>query len=250
MVPISLMEDRGFLALKPAGPPPDAFSAEGPVRFDQSIVRVDPEGEIRETLATYTVDFPFLSLRGGTFRVSVPLVPTAPLVGYDQEMDRVYRVERTPPQPGEAASFTVQVLHSDGTTETERGFTDDPRPFTAQVQDSLQSHLREVSLQDAPTDVVREVEEWFELPPFQPPVSRMGRGADGKWWLALEPFPDEGQRFLVLDQDLQPVARLSLPEGAGRLASPLGGTELWTLERGEWNVPYLVRYRIHRGEDL
>jgi hypothetical protein len=245
VVPVNLLPGGDVVVVSPSGPPPQTVREPGPIRFEQSVLRLGPGGQVRDTVVTNTAEFPGVSLRGGRQVAAIPLIRQAPLVSYDQERDVIREVHRPAPAPEEMAEFRILERERDGTSVRERRFKDAALPLSRQVRDSLVSHVRE-RLDGAPGSAIEEVLAHLHLPAQQPPVTQVARGADGTFWVQREPFPVSGVRVLVLDGDLEPMATLTLPPGVERWVGPITSTHVWMLVRGEFDVPMLVRYRIRR----
>ena len=78
---------------------------------------------------------------------------------------------------------------------------------------------------------------------FFPPVERAVRAAaEGTTWLRLRTGV-ESSEWEVLDKFGRSVARVDLPRGS---INWIGRESVWVTERDELDIPYLVRYVIHR----
>lgn len=104
-------------------------------------------------------------------------------------------------------------------------------------------------LPDMPPDSAdrfERVRAALDYPPFQPPVSHHHLGSDEALWLRREDDGGDGFRWLVLDPQGEPRGQLELPR-EHRIAGSVGDT-VWMIEPDEFEVPWLVRYRIEGGE--
>ena len=78
---------------------------------------------------------------------------------------------------------------------------------------------------------------------FFPPVGDVQAGADGTTWLLVRTGVDSSV-WEVLDESGLPLARVDQPPRGSIMWA--GAESLWFFERGEFDVPYLVRYVIRR----
>ena len=88
----------------------------------------------------------------------------------------------------------------------------------------------------------------MSMPQFQPPVYQVAwpwLDDDGSLWLRREQTPGDTQRWLVLDAAGMPRGQVEVPRRI-RLGYPRGDV-LWAAELGEYDVPWVVRYRLAEG---
>jgi hypothetical protein len=82
----------------------------------------------------------------------------------------------------------------------------------------------------------------MSFPAFQPPIQAQFAGADGSLWLRREEQGEATYDWLIIDPagDLQGVVRIP------RRVRPAwaGGDEAWLIEFDEFDVPWMVKYRI------
>ena len=81
-------------------------------------------------------------------------------------------------------------------------------------------------------------------PPFRPPIAAMVLARNGEIWLQ-EPSSGDQAPWLVLSRTGEPTARVSLPSSVNVLVTD--GAHVWGSENDEFEVPYLVRFRVARG---
>jgi hypothetical protein len=82
----------------------------------------------------------------------------------------------------------------------------------------------------------------MSFPEFQPPVQQSVVGADGGLLLRREEDGAPTYRWLVLDANGMPRGEIELPRQARVGWSR--GDDLWVIEPDEFDVPWLVRYRV------
>jgi hypothetical protein len=82
----------------------------------------------------------------------------------------------------------------------------------------------------------------MSFPEYQPPVQQSVVGADGGLWLRREDAGGPTWRWLVLDDSGMPRGEVELSRRA-RVAWSRGD-DLWVIEPDEFDIPWLVRYRV------
>jgi hypothetical protein len=90
----------------------------------------------------------------------------------------------------------------------------------------------------------RAVEMAMRGRPFQAPVDRVLGGADGSIWLRRGAFGLDQTTWWVLDDRGDLAGRISIP--ARTHIFRVNRTHVWAMELGEWDEPFVVRYRILR----
>lgn len=243
-VPVDMLGPDRFLVVAPPGPAAMDVP-DGLVAFPQSVLLVDRDASILDTMVTYVAVYPGILARlpdrpGAMF----PFQPirTQPFVSYSSRTRLVREVHFPRAQSASSGRFRIVLRTPDGRVVSERTFRYRPTMLPATVRDSIRA------LVDAAPAGVRDViRRHVELPEFQPPVSTgLADAEDGSYWLARERFQTSGLEFLVLDADLNPLATILLPPKAVRRIGPVTAEHFWVLEKDEFDVSYLVRYRIRR----
>jgi hypothetical protein len=80
------------------------------------------------------------------------------------------------------------------------------------------------------------------MPPFLTPISRARAGEDGTLWLEREVEMSPTTRWLILQPDGAPRGQVVLPRNA--VIRWTGPTAIYVVEEDEFEVPWLVRYRL------
>lgn len=88
----------------------------------------------------------------------------------------------------------------------------------------------------------RELGDRISLPEYYPPIRSLVVGKEGRTWLALEGADET--RWLVLDLSFEPLAVAEVPPRFE--PGVVDGEMLWGIERNEFDVPQVVRYRVVR----
>ena len=142
-------------------------------------------------------------------------------------------------------TYRVVRFDAEGDTAWVRDYRYDPIPVT----DEWLSRRVEDWVQRASAGVDRRlyrraVKEAFSRLRFFPPVRSARAGEDGTSWLLLRTGEDSAE-WEVLDASGQPAGRLEPPH-ENYLAWPDLETP-WFIEYDEFDVPYLVQYRVRRN---
>jgi hypothetical protein len=92
-------------------------------------------------------------------------------------------------------------------------------------------------------DVIRRaLREAMDFPPFRQPVVYAAVGKDESVWIFRDDFASDVDRWIVLNPDGLPRGELELPSNTR--ISWIEGDLIWAVVPGEFDVPWLVRYRI------
>jgi hypothetical protein len=227
------------------------------------LVVFDPSMETADTLS-WTTRPPRQS--GGTSRVTVGGIryfvprPPAPQPITETLADGRIVVEGPPPAAEGAAELRVTHLTLAGDTVFGRAYRYRPRPFDEAALAELAwrsartpgGGIRMVDGVAMPDPVAEDslaaferIRDAMDFPPFQPPVQHVRTGADGSIWLMREEDGGTEQRWTVLDAAGELVGEVVLD----RTVFPIrtGTEEVWVRERDDFDVPWLVRYRLTAG---
>jgi hypothetical protein len=210
-------------------------------------VALDRTGQIVDTLRFERWMLSEPEIRLGNLSLRIPSGPPAgPLYIDGQEDTNV--VHRPIALSATGAEFTVSRLTHAGDTIYRRNIRYRPSTFAAEIVDSLvaqavRPHLRNPHADSAA--IAAAVRQAMSLPPYQPPIARGRIGADDVLWLQLHDEGDDRQRWILLDPDGQLYGRVALPRGASIHWS--SGNQVVVVVRDDFDVPWLVRYRLSRG---
>lgn len=97
---------------------------------------------------------------------------------------------------------------------------------------------------DDSMDAYARIRGAMDFPPFQPPVRANRPAQDGSLWLMREEDGGELQRWTVIGADGELVGTVELDRKQNPMWSD--GQTLFTVVRDELDVPWLVRYAMHR----
>ena len=268
----NLMTPEGYLlghisfwagaSSSPSEPDPVYLDEEEGVRAPR--IRFAPTGEVVDTIGWYahrpspSVEPPELSIGGTAHRLPSP--PSSdPLEVF--LADGVIVVERPVATSPDGDTLRVIRLGLDGDTVFRRDLAYRPVAYGSERLDDIAWRAVRIptgavalvggqpQLPDMPVDSLdrfRRIRAALDYPPFQPPVSDHHLGSDESLWLRREDDGVDAFRWVVLDPQGEPRGRLELPR-EHRIAWS-GGDTAWVIEPDEYDVPWLVRYRIEEAE--
>lgn len=144
------------------------------------------------------------------------------------------------------AEFPVSAIDAGGDTLWSVTIPYAPVPVAQEVVDSvLEDRTKDLGRERMPRAELRSLyAEAMYRPATWPPVSRLLIGTDNTIWLAREALPSDSTRWLVLDSTGSPQAELNVPSDVS--LRYVDGDVLWAVQTDEFDVPYVLRYRLHR----
>jgi hypothetical protein len=157
-------------------------------------------------------------------------------------------VERPASGSSARSTFHLHRIGLDGDTLDSDAYPYLPVPIP---QDSIESQIQQrvervrgvtQGLGTSVGRVVNMMREAMYTPDFYPPVRHLVAGRDGTVWLSRRPEGATSTEWLVLDEDGEPTGRVEVPS-ALRLMMAERST-LWGVERDQFGVDYIVRYRV------
>jgi hypothetical protein len=170
-----------------------------------------------------------------------------PLSGFTFRERAIVVVAREAPATADRATFSVSKLAFTGDTLFSRSIAFDPQPVDAAELDSLLDAVGE-ELSEIPMFGMNAIqgreqaETTLYVPAFRPGVTQLRIAKDDGIWLAGDVDGLGATEWLVLDPDGRSVGRVALPSTVNPLV--IDPPFLWGSERGELDVPYVVRYRV------
>jgi hypothetical protein len=208
---------------------------------------LDRQGNVVDTLRIHTSAWPptrVASVDGTT--IPLPrILPDDPLHA-TVSSDRIV-LERPVASSPEEGVFTLTRTAHGGDTVSRNRFGYRPVPVAEEwreerIRASVGSAVARPTQPD-PAAVERTVREALEFPPYHPPVNALQAGADGTLWLQRADPGEDRACWVVVRPDGTARGTAFLP-GNARIGWNAGDL-LWTIEPDEFNVPWLVRYRVH-----
>lgn len=225
--------------MMPPEPPRDSFSVPQVV--------LDRSGRITDTLRFERWGLFNSRVRVGNLDVRVPSgPPTARL--YIDGQDDTYIVDRSVAATGDQATFTVARVTDAGDTVYRHEIRYRPIAFPAAFVDTIVARAVRPYLRNQEADsgaIENAIRRALKLPPYQPPVTHGRTGADGVLWLRLHDDGTDQHQWVLLDQGGRIKGAVSLPRAVTIHWS--SGEYAWASVRDEFDVPWLVRYRLRRA---
>lgn len=213
-------------------------------------VSLDRAGQITDTLRFEHWHLFQPQITVGNVNVGVPFGPPAGPLYIDGPED-TYLVERPVAVSADRAEFTVTHLTLAGDTIYRRSYHYRPSAFPAAVVDSIIAQAVRPYLGRPDADsgaIAAAVRRASNLPPYQPPVVRGRIGADDVLWLQLNDDGNDRHRWILLGAEGQLHGVVSLPRHATIHWS--SGNQALVVLRDDYDVPWLVRYRLRGGDGL
>ncbi len=146
---------------------------------------------------------------------------------------------------GATGRLVVARLAEDGDTTFVQRLQYDPRPVTDRYLDSIAAQ-RAGGGRRSRSDSVRLFQAQraaLQRPDHHEPVRFPSHVGGGVVWTRLDPDIASVSRWLVYRDDTQELGIVELPVVDSFLRSS-DGTSVWIMERDEFRVPWLARYRI------
>ena len=244
-IPVALDAHGDVIAVSPAHAPYEERGTDGIIDFRQHFLRTDRHGVVVDSLDSQIVQTNIIAVDGANRLIRSPfVVRDEPSVGYHEETGLLYELHRPTPDPEDAvARFRIVERDGDGAVLRERTFEDSPRRMDGAVRAELEAEIAE-NLDHVEPEFREAVEDYLASIGLVPPASGLGRSG-GLFWVQREPFQGTDE-YLVLDGNLEPKAVLELPAEADAVIGPRTKDYVWARVLGDYEVPYVVRYRIER----
>jgi hypothetical protein len=147
-----------------------------------------------------------------------------------------------------APEFRVSRVAAAGDTVYDRRYHYQPRMVDANAVDERVDAMLE-SVAQIPVDkgaLESAIRDVLVAPAHHPPVSSYRAGADGSMWLRRDDDGEKHWRWIVLRADGTPLGEVVLPRDA--TVEWASGETAWIVERDEFDVPWLVRYRLTESD--
>ena len=143
------------------------------------------------------------------------------------------------------SSFTLTSVTVSGETLAHRSFEYAPLPLQRQQADSLFAPLArsmDATFGLQPAAVVEDILAQVQVPGTFPPVIELVPGRDQSVWVGLKTQEHPHGSWLVFDEQLQPVARVTIPLEVRVMR--VSERFIWGVTTGSLDVPQVVRYGI------
>lgn len=228
-----------------------------------TLARTSPEGVVLDTMLTVDLRGQAAHLdwgdgAGGGYTIHPLAFPPFP----EPLRHRGGAVAVEPAGSPRDPAFRLWAVDERGRPIFDRTVRYEPVPLTDERSESLISALDEVFAQDPlaalrggserrPEGVVRRaVRSAFPMPDVLPPVRQLRAGDDDTIWLLREDEDDTRDVWEVFDGAGRLIGRVEAPKATSIFHrsgwSPLRLTrdEVWASARGDYDEPYVVRYRV------
>jgi hypothetical protein len=233
-------------------PAPSADSAVPRVLFEASGTVIDtiggtPSPPPRMVPPEGYSEGRFRRIRIGSESYAVPDPPTA--LPQWLPLDDGYVVVHTSyATAAESGTFTVTRPGLTGDTIYHRVLSYRPQPYTDELLDSAAAHQPRAFMDGV--EVTKQVDQAIrnklraemDFPDYRLPVDYAWVADDKAVWLRREVNPGQLARWILLSPNGRPNGELELPANARVLWSR--ADLLWAAVPDEFDVPWLVRYRI------
>jgi len=234
-------------------------------------------GEAVDTLGWWEVDVPNITIvapsrdviKAGEREIPRPQPPADTPLRMDIDGDSVV-VDRTRAVNADDAHFTIMRTAMTGDTIYHRRYTYRPRSYDGAALDTIVAGMARrpvggpvvtlaggaivaamgsLTMPDpaSPEELrtmERAIRDALVMPAHQPPVTSQRRGKDEAVWLRREEDGTGEFRWLMLQPDGRPFGELSAPRHLAFSWS--SANQVWAIDRDEFDVPWLVRYRLVR----
>lgn len=222
--------------------------------FRIPVLRIDPQSQVIDTLAwEQHTGANVVMARGGAEFFFPARFFDFPLLKLMPDGSGVVEVDRHAAEGPAASKFRVSATRRTGDTIFSREFAYRPVPTTSEVVRSVlertpiyqnpgpSAHL---SPPDVPEreDALRDADL---VPSMLPPVTDLTVGQDSSIWLRREEVSGDSAVWNVLGPSGKAVGTLRLPSGQTVVAAK--GDVVAAIELDDLDVPYVIRYRLHRS---
>jgi hypothetical protein len=217
-------------------------------RIQVPIVRGQLEEETVEQIVLIERVTTSVGLQGGARVVTAGSpFPDNQLYSLMPDGGGVVIVDRSIPDDLAAAHYSVSLVAATGDTVFSRSFAYEPVVLDdAAIRRAIEEAVSRISPETAPNAAV--VEAAFRgadvLPASTAPLTDLVVTQDGSIWLRSEPAGNDSVQWRVLERSGESWEDVRLPAGQSVVAAD--GDVLVVTEVDEFDVPYLVRYRLLR----
>jgi hypothetical protein len=160
--------------------------------------------------------------------------------------DGLWLVKRPVARADTVSRLSLTRLDLQGDTALSRLYRYAPRRYSDEVLDSLAMPInvrRRAARSGAdPEAVMNRIRAAMEVPEFQPPVLETVAGPGGTLWLRREDGGGLAHRWLIVGPDGTPRGHVEVLRRSR--VRWVGEEEFVTVERDEYDVPWVVRFRL------
>lgn len=213
--------------------------------------RVTTNGEVQGTLYRQPIaegDMFTASLPGGGVAIGPHPLPQSPVVAVLPSGQGLLIVARPQASQPETAAFNIKVVGLDGVDANDIEVPYTPILAEGWLEDWLEYFVRREEEQMQRTgsvnhEVLTAIRESLSPRSYYPPVSGVVGGSDGSIWVRREEFfLADSVRWQVFNGEGEMVGMFSARKDLRILLPSL--EEVWAVEPGEYDVPFVVRLRV------
>jgi hypothetical protein len=211
---------------------------------------LDPSGAIVRTIGIRNLRGAGASVSFGTaeapFHSFIPLpMSERDFLGMQPNGESLILLSQ-PAGSDEPGRFRLTRIATTGDTIYSRTYTYRPQRVSKELRDQLRSEFLTTYARLAPGDRIRSIaDENLTIPDVHPPFTALRTwitvAADGSVWLRREDKGDSTVDWFVVAPDGSVAGRAIAPTGLRVLHVADG--KVWGLIAGEFDIPYIVRYR-------
>lgn len=211
------------------------------------ILHLERSGHILDTLFWGPPSYIPQSRGNISFPMPDPF-PSQPLFLLDASRGRTAVLERPPAQEGEPAAYRITERTVSGDTVYSRSYPYTPIPLSTEEADSAIAGAAQLlrMVEPDPRKAEALIRGQVEVPHYYVPVSRARFAKDGSLWVEMGGPKGAEEHWIVHNGEGDPVARVAMPAGVD--LRYVAGEAVWAVVTGTYDVPYLVRYHIVRGD--
>jgi len=235
--PSGIFPDGTFLGFASASRP---YLYEERAEYSIPILKLGRTGEVLDTLGFHR-EFTGskYALPGGRSQAYfLPANNQSDAFSFSAELGIVAVAQAFP--EGHDTQYRITAIRQTGDTVFSRLYSFEPQPIRRETRTALALEFGPMA--EESRRLREALEEAYAARPYMPPISGIRIGCDGHVWVAREEVPGEPVVWEVLSAMGEPEFRVEVPSGVG--ISLASGDRLWTVERDELGVPFIVRYQI------
>lgn len=235
--PSGVFPDGTFLGLASSSRP---YLYKERSEYSIPILKLGRSGEILDTLGFHR-EFTGrkFDLPGGIAQAYfLPSETPSDVFGFSTELGIVAVGEAFP--EGRDSQYRITAIRQTGDTIFSRLYSFHPQQMPGETKTALALEFGPMA--EESRSLREALEEAYAARRCIPPISSIRIDRDGRYWVAREEIPGEPVQWEVLSARGEPEFRVKVP--AGVWISLASGDLLWTVERDDLGVPFVVRYRI------